>query len=94
MSAGMTSFRLRGRTTPADNTAIVETLLTKYGLFTRRSAGVEAGSMGTVRWGVDVAYQFIYREERDIADSALSPVVDGTWTNTMHGVMLSATYRF
>ena len=43
MSAGMTSFRLRGRTSAADNNAIVETLLTKYGIFTRRSPGVDAG---------------------------------------------------
>ena len=43
MAAGMTSFRLRGRTSASDNNAIVETLLTKYGIFTRRSPGVEAG---------------------------------------------------
>jgi selenocysteine lyase/cysteine desulfurase len=43
MSAGITSFRLRGRTTPADNDRIVETLLTRHGIFTRRSPGVDGG---------------------------------------------------
>ena len=44
MSAGITSFRLRGRTTPADNDRVVETLLSKHGIFTRRSAGVDRGN--------------------------------------------------
>jgi selenocysteine lyase/cysteine desulfurase len=43
MSAGITSFRLRGRTSPADNDRIVETLLTKHGIFTRRSPGIDGG---------------------------------------------------
>lgn len=43
MSAGITAFRLRGRTSAADNNAIVDTLLTQYGIFTRRSPGVEGG---------------------------------------------------
>ena len=43
MSAGITSFRLRGRTTAADNDRCVETLLSKHGIFTRRSAGVDGG---------------------------------------------------
>ena len=44
MSAGITSFRLRGRTTPADNDRIVEALLSKYSIFTRRSTGVDGGN--------------------------------------------------
>ena len=43
MSAGITSFRLRGKPSPADNDRIVETLLTKHGIFTRRSPGVDGG---------------------------------------------------
>ena len=44
MSAGITSFRLRGRTSAADNDRIVETLLAKHGIFTRRSPGVQSGN--------------------------------------------------
>lgn len=43
MSAGMTSFRLRGRTSAADNDRTVEALLSQHGIFTRRSAGVDGG---------------------------------------------------
>jgi long-chain fatty acid transport protein len=43
---------------------------------------------------LDLAYNFIYREDREIHNSALSPTVDGTWTNSYHCVMLSATYTF
>ena len=43
MSAGMTGFRFKGRGTRQDVDAIVDTLLTKYGIFTRRSAGIEGG---------------------------------------------------
>ena len=43
MSAGITSFRLRGQTSAADNDRIVNTLLTRHGIFTRRSPGVDGG---------------------------------------------------
>jgi selenocysteine lyase/cysteine desulfurase len=43
MSAGITSFRLRGRGSAADNDRVVDTLLAKHGIFTRRSAGVDGG---------------------------------------------------
>jgi isopenicillin-N epimerase len=43
MSAGITSFRLRGRTSAADNDRLVETLLSAHRLFTRRSTGVDGG---------------------------------------------------
>lgn len=46
------------------------------------------------RWSLDLAYQLIYRQTRDIADSTLSPTIDGDWRNTIHTVSLSATYRF
>jgi long-chain fatty acid transport protein len=49
---------------------------------------------GTDRWSVDLSYQFVYREDRDISNAVLSPTIDGHWENTMHTVMLSATYRF
>ena len=40
MSAGITSFRLRGQT---DNDRVVDMLLTRHGIFTRRSPGVDGG---------------------------------------------------
>ena len=44
MSAGITSFRLRGQTaTATDHERVVETLLTRHGIFTRRSTGVDGG---------------------------------------------------
>ena len=43
MSAGMTGFRFKGRGTRQDVDAVVDTLLTKDGIFTRRSAGIEGG---------------------------------------------------
>jgi long-chain fatty acid transport protein len=46
------------------------------------------------RWSLDLAYQLIYRETRDISNSTLSPTIDGEWRNTIHTVSLSATYRF
>jgi long-chain fatty acid transport protein len=49
---------------------------------------------GVERWSLDLAYQLIYREDRSIADSALSPTIDGEWENTIHTLALSATFRF
>lgn len=40
-------------------------------------------------WGVDVAYQFIYRLDRQIEGSVDSPSVNGRWSNTIHGLMLT-----
>jgi long-chain fatty acid transport protein len=45
-------------------------------------------------FSLDLAYNFIYREDRSIHNSALSPTVDGTWSNQYHSVMLSATFTF
>jgi long-chain fatty acid transport protein len=55
-----------------------------------------AAGIGYTRgdFSLDLAYEFIYREDRSIHNSALSPMVDGTWENTMHGIMLSATLNF
>jgi selenocysteine lyase/cysteine desulfurase len=43
MSAGITSFRLRGRSSGPENDRLVETLLAKHGIFTRRSPGIDGG---------------------------------------------------
>jgi selenocysteine lyase/cysteine desulfurase len=43
MSAGITSFRLKGATTRQQNDRIVEELLTRYGIFTARRTGLERG---------------------------------------------------
>ena len=43
MSAGITSFRLRGRSAVSNHDGVVETLLRQHGIFTRRSPGVDGG---------------------------------------------------
>jgi selenocysteine lyase/cysteine desulfurase len=43
MSAGITSFRLRGRTTRQDNEWLVEQLLSRHGIFTARRTGLARG---------------------------------------------------
>ena len=43
MSAGITSFRLRGRSAVSNHDGVVETLLGQHGIFTRRSPGVDGG---------------------------------------------------
>ena len=43
MSAGITSFRLTGKTTPADNNALVAQLRDKHGIFSVRRGGVTKG---------------------------------------------------
>ena len=43
MSAGITSFRLRGQAATTDHERVVEALLTRHGIFTRRSTGVDGG---------------------------------------------------
>lgn len=43
MSAGITSFRLRGRTSRQENERIVEALLSKHGIFTARRSGIAGG---------------------------------------------------
>lgn len=43
MAAGITSFRLHGRTSRPDNDRVVEELLTRHGIFTARRSGLERG---------------------------------------------------
>ena len=43
MSAGITSFRLSGRTTRQDNDRLVDELLTKHRIFTARRRGIAGG---------------------------------------------------
>jgi isopenicillin-N epimerase len=43
MAAGITSFRLRGRTSRPDTERIVDELLTRHGIFTARRSGLEGG---------------------------------------------------
>jgi selenocysteine lyase/cysteine desulfurase len=43
MTAGITSFRIKGKNTAADNNALVAELLNKYGLFAVRRGGVAKG---------------------------------------------------
>ncbi|HWE01925.1 MAG TPA: outer membrane protein transport protein [Tepidisphaeraceae bacterium] len=47
----------------------------------------------TNRWNLDLAYDFIYREQRHIANSVNSPTVNGTWDNQFHGLMLTLTVK-
>ena len=43
MSGGITSFRVRGKTSRPDNERIVDELLTKHGIFTARRTGIAGG---------------------------------------------------
>ena len=43
MSGGITSFRLRGKTTRSDNDGIVNRLLQEHGIFTARRTGIASG---------------------------------------------------
>ena len=47
----------------------------------------------TKQWGLDLAYEFIYREQRHIHNDVNSPTVDGTWSNQMQGLMLTFTVK-
>lgn len=45
-------------------------------------------------WALDLAYEFIYRETRHIDGSNIySPLLDGTWHNTMQGLMITFTAK-
>lgn len=43
LSAGITSFRIKGKTTAPDNNALVSELLNKYGIFSVRRGGLASG---------------------------------------------------
>ena len=47
----------------------------------------------TPNWGIDLAYQFIYREQRHIRDSMYGALVNGTWDNQFNELMLSFTLK-
>ncbi|MGA2584092.1 MAG: outer membrane protein transport protein [Tepidisphaeraceae bacterium] len=47
----------------------------------------------TDHWGLDVAYQFIYRETRHISGNVYSPIADGTWHNEFNGVMATLSLK-
>lgn len=55
------------------------------------SAGV--GYAVTPNITLDAAYQYIYREKRQISGSVNSPAVDGTFSNYFHEFMVSATVK-
>ena len=42
---------------------------------------------------IDAAYQYIFRETRNISNSINSPAVDGKWHNSFNEFMLSTTIR-
>jgi long-chain fatty acid transport protein len=47
----------------------------------------------TARWSLDAAYQFAFRENRHIENAAASPLVNGTWENQIHTIMLMLTFK-
>jgi len=48
----------------------------------------------TDNWAIDFAYEYIYRETRHIdGGNIYSPLLDGTWHNTMNGFMLTFTAK-
>jgi long-chain fatty acid transport protein len=55
------------------------------------------GSIGvgysTDKWNLDLAYELIFRERRNIHNSVNSPTVDGAWDNTIDGLMLTLTVK-
>ena len=59
MSAGITSFRLAGKTSAADNNAVVTRLKDQYGIFTVRRGGVAKGQCIRVS-------PALYNDERDM----------------------------
>jgi long-chain fatty acid transport protein len=51
------------------------------------------GGYSTATWSFDLAYQLIFRERRHIQNSVASPLVDGTWDNQIHGVLMTFTLK-
>lgn len=47
----------------------------------------------TENWSIDAAYEFIYRERRHISDSIYGPLVNGTWDNRFHTILISLTVK-
>jgi selenocysteine lyase/cysteine desulfurase len=66
LSAGITSFRMRGRTSMADNAAVGRQLLEQFGVFTVARSGVAAGACVRVTPAL-----FTLRAEMDVLTQAL-----------------------
>src|SRR5262249_2688805 len=47
----------------------------------------------TKHWNFDLAFEYIYRENRNISGSVDSPIVDGKWSNQMFGLMGTVTLK-
>lgn len=54
------------------------------------SAGI---GYATTHWNVDLAYEFIDRGNRKVEGSVDSPTIDGHFSNQMHGLMVTLTYK-
>jgi selenocysteine lyase/cysteine desulfurase len=61
MTAGITSFRLHGRTSKADNDAIVAALRERFGVFTVARPGPDAGEVVRVTPGIFTRMQDVER---------------------------------
>lgn len=72
LSAGITSVRLRGHTSPAQNRTLADTLLSRFGLFTVARTGVARGACVRITPGV-----FTLREEVVALQTALQTLADG-----------------
>jgi long-chain fatty acid transport protein len=45
-------------------------------------------------WKVDLAYDYIFREQRHIESDVNSPTTNGTWNNQINGLMATVTLMF
>jgi long-subunit fatty acid transport protein len=44
-------------------------------------------------WGVDLAYNFIFRERRHIESDINAPTTSGVWNNQIQGLMATLTMK-
>ena len=47
----------------------------------------------TDRWSLDAAYEYIFREPRNISNDINSPTVNGAWSNNIQGLMVTFTLK-
>jgi long-chain fatty acid transport protein len=47
----------------------------------------------TDRWSLDAAYEYIFREPRNISNDVNSPTVNGSWSNNIQGLMITFTLK-
>jgi selenocysteine lyase/cysteine desulfurase len=73
MSGGITSFRLRGRTTRQDNERIVDDLLKNHGIFTARRTGIAGGDCVRVTPALYTAPADVDRLARALRTIAAQP---------------------